>query len=492
MTYFKQTALLVFFFSITLSAQKKNIFHNRDFWKTNPTIETIDKKIAEGNNASELNNNAFDGVVYAILEKTDNETIKYLLSKKGNDVNKRTHDARTYIFWASYSNNLKLMKYLVSKGAKTDLIDSYGNTVLNFTANAGQLNKKLYEYLFKMGANIKTEKNHSGANALLLIAPYTKNFSLIEYLTSNGASLQDKDNVGNGIFEYAAKGGNISFLNILLKKGAEIGDNSIIFASQGLRKRKNTLDTYKSLENLGVKLNIVDDKGRNPLHAMAYSQKENDIYTYFIKKGVDVNLQDNNGASPFMNAANSNSLEVIKFLSASVKDINLKDKKGRSALVMAVNRNSLDVVEFLLEKGADIHITDLDKNTLSYYLVNNFSVKKPKGFENKLKLLEKNGLVVHRAQSSGNTLLHIATERNNLDLLKRLASFNIDVSIKNNEGLTALQIGAMKAKDTKILQYLIHIGADKNVKTTFNETVYELASENEILKERKINIAFLK
>jgi len=99
---------------------------------------------------------------------------------------------------------------------------------------------------------------------------------------------------------------------------------------------------------------------------------------------------------------------------------------------------------------------------------------------------------VHRAQSSGNTLLHIATERNNLDLLKRLASFNIDVSIKNNEGLTALQIGAMKAKDTKILQYLIHIGADKNVKTTFNETVYELASENEILKERKINIAFLK
>ena len=74
MNYFKQTTLLLFFFSITLSAQQKNIFHNRDFWKTNPTIKTIDKKIAEGNNASELNNNAFDGVVYAILEKTGNET----------------------------------------------------------------------------------------------------------------------------------------------------------------------------------------------------------------------------------------------------------------------------------------------------------------------------------------------------------------------------------------------------------------------------------
>lgn len=492
MNYYKQTALLLFFFSITITAQEKNIFHSRDFWKTNPNIKTIDKKITEGNNVSELNSNAFDGVVYAILEKTDNKTIKHLLSKKGNGVNKKTHDARTYIFWASYSNNLELMKYLVSKGAKTNLVDSHGNTVLNFTATTGQLNKKLYEYLFKMGANIKTEKNHSGANALLLIAPYTKNLSLIEYLTSNGASLQDKDNAGNGIFEYAAKGGNISFLKLLLKNGAKIGNNSMVFASQGLRRQKNTLETYKSLENLGAKINVVDNKGRNPLHSIAYSGKNIAIYNYFIDEGVDVNLQDNSGDSPFMNASNSNTLEVVKFLSKHVKDFDLKDENGHSALSMAVNRNSLDVIEFLLEKGANIHTTDLNKNTLSYYLINNFSAKKPKSFEDKLKMLEKNGLIVHQVQNAGNTLLHIATERNNLDLLKRLASFNMDVNVQNEEGLTALQIAAMKAKDTKIIEYLIGAGANKNVKTAFDESVYDLASENEILKENNAKINFLK
>jgi hypothetical protein len=77
-------------------AQKSNIFHNRDFWKTNPSIAVIDAKIAEGNDVTKLNSNAFDGVVYAILENTNTETIKYLLSKKGNDVNKKTHDGRTY------------------------------------------------------------------------------------------------------------------------------------------------------------------------------------------------------------------------------------------------------------------------------------------------------------------------------------------------------------------------------------------------------------
>lgn len=492
MSYFKYTALLFFFFSTTIVAQQKNIFHNRDFWKTNPNIQTIDEKIADGNNISELNSNAFDGVVYAILEKTSLKTIKYLLSKEGNDVNKKTHDARTYIFWASYSNNLELMKHLVSKGAKTDLVDSHGNTVLNFTASTGQLNNELYEYLFQMGANIKTEKNHNGANALLLIAPYTKDFSLIEYLTSNGASLQDKDNAGNGIFEYASKGGNISFLKLLLKNGAKIGHNSMVFASQGLRRQKNTLETYRSLENLGVKINVVDDKGRNPLHSIAYSTKNTAIYNYFINEGVNVNLQDKSGDSPFMNASTSNTLEIVKFLSKHVKNFNLKDENGRSALAMAVNRNSVDVVEFLLEKGADIRTTDDNKNTLSYYLINNFSAKNSKNFEDKLKVLEKNGLIVHEVQHAENTLLHIATERNNLDLLKRLSSYNMDINSQNKEGLTALQIAAMKAKDTNIIKYLMSAGADKNVKTAFDESVYDLAFENEILKEKNENITFLK
>ena len=92
-------------------AQKPNIFHKRNFWKANPSIELIDEKSSKGNNISELNNNAFDAVVYAILENTDNNTIKYLLSKEGNGANKKTHDGRTYIFWAAYKNNLELMKY---------------------------------------------------------------------------------------------------------------------------------------------------------------------------------------------------------------------------------------------------------------------------------------------------------------------------------------------------------------------------------------------
>ena len=468
-------------------AQKTNIFHERNFWKANPSIKVIDEKNSKGNNISELNSNAFDAVVYAILENTDNNTIKYLLSKEGNGVNKKTHDGRTYIFWAAYKNNLKLMKYLVSKGARTNIVDDHGYTILNFAASTGQTNTKMYDYLIKISANIKTDKNRKGANVLLLVAPYLENDSLVRYLLSKGASLEDTDNNGNGIFEYAAKGGNISFLKTLIDKGVTKGENTMIFASQGIRRKKNTLQTYKFLENVGVKTNCIDENGKNPLHAIAYNNKDLATYNYFISKGVNVNLQDNKGRSPFMNAANNNSLEIIKFLSQKITNINSKDKKGRSALIMSVQSNTKEVVKFLLDMGANINTKDADGNTLSYYLINIFKTVE---FEDKLSILEKNGLVINKLQHSKNTLLHIAVTKDNLALLKRLNSFNIDVNAKNKDQLSALQIAAMKTRNVEILEYLLTIGAHKNIKTAFNETIYDLASENELLINNNIN--FLK
>jgi ankyrin repeat protein len=482
--------VLFFLISISVSAQKANIFHDRNFWKTNPSIEIIDQKISEGNDISALNINAFDGVMYALLEKTDNKTIKYLLSKKGNDVNKLTHDGRTYIFWAAYKDNLEIMKHVVSKDAKLDVVDTHGNTFLNFAASTGQLNLELYKYSFKIGADITKEKNHDGANALLLIASHLKDDKIVDYFISKGATLNDKDNAENGLFEYAAKGGNPQFLKILLEKGVDKGKNAMIFASQGSRNKKNTVETYQFLEKNGIKVNAIDSKNRNSLHFIARNSKDLAAFKYFIDKGVDVNLQDKEGNTPFINAANSNSLEVLKLLSKYLKNINLKNNDGRSALTNAVNRNSVDVVSFLLENNADINITDKDGNTLSYYLINNFRANKPEVFEAKLKILEKKGLVINQLQNSQNTLLHIATERNNLPLLKRLASFNIDVNAENKENLSALQIATMKAKDDQIIKYLISIGADKNVTTDFDESIFDLASENELLKKYDIN--FLK
>ena len=143
-----------------------------------------------------------------------------------------------------------------------------------------------------------------------------------------------------------------------------------------------------------------------------------------------------------------------------------------------------------MKNKANINVKDKEKNTLSYYLINSFKENKPEVFDAKLKVLEKNGLIVNQLQNSKNTLIHIATQKNNLALLQRLSTFKIDVNAINKENLSALQIAVMKGKNYKIIKYLLSIGADKNVKTDFNESIYDLASENELLK--KYNLNFLK
>jgi ankyrin repeat protein len=190
-----------------------------------------------------------------------------------------------------------------------------------------------------------------------------------------------------------------------------------------------------------------------------------------------------------MNAANSNDLRIVEFLINHVKNINIKNKNGQSALSMAINNNSSKVIDFLLSKGCDIHLKDTNENTLAYYLVNTFKKNDEISFEEKLKILIKRGLLMNQKQNGGNSLIHIAARKNSIDLLKRLLPYGIDINAKNNDGYTALHIAAMRADNEDLLRYLLSQGADKKIKTEFEETAFSLALENELLQKK--NIKFL-
>lgn len=490
--------ITVLLLAVRIHAQQDNIFLDRSFWKTNPSIENIEQKISAGHDVTALNSYAFDAVTYALLEKVDNKVIQHLLSKKGNDVNKLTHDGRTYIFWAAYKDNLEMMRFLFNNGADMSIVDNHGYSLLNFAATTGQLNPELYDFCIQHGADLKKEKNHDGANALLLVAPYIKDTSLVKYFTSKGIDINSKDNSGNGIFNYAAKAGNIKLMNYLIKQGinykklSQEGENAMIFASKGTRSNSNNLDFYLYLENLGISPNVRTINGTTPLHAIAYRVKDTSIFEYFLSKGVDINQSDGNGNTPFMNAAYTNDLNIVKLLSNQLKNVNYQNKKGMTALSNAILRNSIDVISFLLEIGADVHINDKKGNSLSYYLIKSLKSKNLETIKQIAKILLSKGLDITQHQKDGNSLFHLAAETENADLIKWVHSQNVDINTKNNNGITPLQKVVMSAKDDKIIHLLLSLGADKTIKSDFGENTYDLAMENELLKKNNINIEFLK
>ena len=485
---------IVFFAMMYFSSHAQtNVFLDQSFWKSNPDTAAIRAEIVKGSSPSQLNANSFDAVVTAINANTSFENVKFLLDQKGNDVNKLTHDGRTYIFWAASRGNVELMEHLIAKGAKVNQVDNHGYSVINFAAVGGQQNTKVYDLCLKNGADLKKDLSHEGANALLLAISNDKDFVLTNYFTSKGLDLKSVDAEGNTAFNYAARSGNIPLLKSLIEKGVKFNDNAMILASAGSRSGSNTLEVYQYLESLKIKPTAVSKTGQNALHAIVRRPKQEEIVKYFLSKGVDINQADAEGNTPFMNAAASNSdVAFITTLTPLVKNINQVNGKGVSALAMAVRGNSADVVSLLLAKGADYKVVDAAGDNLAAYLIQSYSPQRAEMFPAKMKLLQEKGLDLAAAQKNGNTLYHIALAKNDLTLLKSLENLKLDVNAKNKEGMTVLHKAAMTAKDDSILKYLVSIGAKKDIITEFKETAFDLAGENEFLSKNSVSIDFLK
>eukprot|EP01137_Pigoraptor_chileana_P007835 Opistho-2@3620 len=472
----------LFLFAITLlgltAQSQKNTLLERSFWATNPSIAAIEAEIKKGNNPTQSNSNGFDPTTLAINEQASNEAVKFLLAIPGNDVNKITHDKRTYIFWAAYKGNIELMEYLISKGAKTNLFDDKGYSILNFAAATGQSNVKVYDLCISKGINPKKDLDREGANALLLIAPFDKDFTLINYFISKGLDIKSTDKNGNSVFNYAAKGGNIATLKKLIEKGVKFNDNALFMASQGGRgMAPNKLEVYQYLETLNINPNAINKNGENVLHSIVRKEQQGEIIKHFLSKGVDINKSDNDGNTPFINAASANTeLDILSLLATNVNDINQRNSKGASALAFAVKSNSAEVVKFLLDKGMDASAVDTSGDNLAAYLIQSYNPQKFQVFQDKAKLLVNKGLDMKASQNNGNTVYHLAVGKNDVSLVKFISSsYKVDVNSQNNEGMTALHKAALIANDDSLLQYLISIGADKGVKTDFKETAFDLA-----------------
>lgn len=489
--------------SVSVYAQKNSLLEG-SFWQTKPTVDAVKAEIEKGANPSQLNQSSFDPVVLAINADAPNETIKYLLSQPGNDVAKLTHDGRIYLHWAAYRGNEEITSYLINKGSSIGYIDSHGASPLTFAAGAGQQNTKIYDLFAAKGVNLKAEKNGAGANLLLLAISGDKDLKLTDYFISKGLDLKSTDKEGHNAFGYAARSGNIDVLKALIAKGVPVDNTAILLAAEGSRRGAAPIEVFEYLESLKIKPTALSKDGRNVLHAIVRRPGQNALIEHFIKAGVDVNQADADGNTVLMNAALTNrDTAAFAILLPKVKNINQANAKGVTALAMAVSNNAPAIVNLLIAKGADLNAVDHDGNNLAYYLVQSYYPETgrpaPAGmpsrsqeFTQKLALLQAKGFNIATPQKNGNTLFHLAVAKGDIALVKRFQDLSVDINAKNKEGITPLHKAAMISKDDAMLKYLLSIGAKKDPKTSFDESAFDLASENESLSKANVSLSFLK
>ena len=344
--------------TMIVKAQEGNVFLNRDYWKTNPSIEEVKREIQNGHSISELDRYDFDAVSWAILENVDNTTIKQMIMMEGNGANKITHDGRSYVFWAAYKNNLDLMSFLIEKGTDMKLIDAHGYSLANFCALTGQLNKELYELCIQHGSVLSEEKNKDGANALLLIVPFLENSEMIRYFEDKGLDLNTMDANGNNAFVYAARSGNQRMMKLFMDHGMDPKTNNsaaLFFAARGMRRKPNGLDVYQYLDSLGLDLKAVNNEKNNLLHVLARGSEDSLLLEYLVQKGVGVNDKNAKGETPIMKAIKSNNKVSLNVLNRNESDFDVQDDDGNSLWHHAIEHEDKEICLLLLKYNVELN-----------------------------------------------------------------------------------------------------------------------------------------
>ena len=121
--------------------------------------------------------------------------------------------------------------------------------------------------------------------------------------------------------------------------------------------RNGNLLAVMRLVAMGAKIDVKHPEANNKsyLHFAAHWDRPL-ICKYLIKKGIDVDVRDDDGWTPLHNAVKGNSLKAINALISCNATVDAENNRGETPLYYAAAACSdIKLVDALVKGGADMH-----------------------------------------------------------------------------------------------------------------------------------------
>jgi len=374
-----------------------------------------------------------DGVtpLHQAVRQNDLKTVDALI-KRGAAVTASTRYGITPIGLAALNGNTAILRRLLDAGADPNTATAGGETVLMTAARTG--NVDAVKLLVDRGATVNA-KDAARSQTALMWAVTENHPEVVKTLVARGADVNAQTSIskprgeyvparaggaaGNGIIRqralptadggmtpllFAVRDGNAAMMRLLLELNADINRSSGNHTSPLLIALLNgQVGLATELLQRGANPNLADDYHRAPLFAaielrnfnhekypFLYSDGRDplDLIRSLLEKGADPNVKTEttpvhglmqfdgswvnfDGQTPFIRAALSGDIEVMRLLVQHGADTNIATNQGSTALMAAAGINWIpaqtytrseaeyvEAVKLCLTRGADVNATN--------------------------------------------------------------------------------------------------------------------------------------
>jgi ankyrin repeat protein len=343
----------------------------------------------------------------------------------------------------------------------------------------------------------------------LSMALESNDYALAQFLIEGGADVNTVNAFGVSPLIYATSRGLKDIVKLLVEHGADVnspnlhGDTALHCAI-----RNGLTDIVKLLVEHGADVNAKNRDGNMPL-IFAARDTLTDIVKLLVDSGADINAKNNNGYTPLFHAITNRQTNIVKLLVEHGADVNSPDIHGDTALHCAIRNGLQDIVKLLVEHGADIYAKDTNGNTpldysIKYYnhtkltkllLQDRTNLNLKPDMWSKLllnsimdkdaifyKLAIKNGANVNAKPEDGISLLSLVIrmeETNKIDLVKYLLKHCANPNDADSLGQSLLHIAAART-NLEVIDLLFKYGANPYSKDHAGNIPAQYTSNQEV------------
>uniref|UniRef100_A0A8B9TBW7 Transient receptor potential cation channel subfamily A member 1 n=1 Tax=Anas platyrhynchos TaxID=8839 RepID=A0A8B9TBW7_ANAPL len=355
----------------------------------------------------------------------------------------------TPLHWATKKNQVESVSLLLSRGANPNILNSNMMAPLHMAVQS--LHNEIVKILVQHSSTDVNLEGEAG-NTPIIVACYKDNPEALTLLIENGGKICKPNKTGCMPIHAAAFSGAKTCMEILLKKGEELGHSAkthINFTNNGkcsplhLAVQSGDLEMIKMCIEFGAQIDLKQNEKCTALH-FAATQGATEIVKLMMSSYAGeesiIDAVDGNKETLLHRTALFDHYELAEYLISMGANIDSVDIEGRSPLLLATSCASWKIVNLLLSKGANVSLKDhLGRNFL------HLTVLQPGGLqhlnEKFLQMEHIKNLVVDE-DNEGCTPLHYACRQGVALSVNNLLSLNVSIYSKSRDKKSPLHFAA--------------------------------------------------